>query len=143
MVTTRRDVTVKLARRMTLAATLVTIFAGVVGCGGAESAPTTVATEFADAVAADNGALACRLLAPATKSQLEASAGEPCAAAIIEEDLPTAGTRADTATFGTMAKVRLDRDTLFLSAFPDGWRVMAAGCAPVPGHPYDCQLQGS
>jgi hypothetical protein len=45
-------------------------------------------------------------------------------------------------TFGTMAQVRFSGDVMFVSEFGNGWKVMAAGCSPVPGHPYDCTLQG-
>jgi hypothetical protein len=41
-----------------------------------------------------------------------------------------------------MTQVRFAQDTIFLARFQSGWKVMAAGCSPVPGHPYDCRLQG-
>jgi hypothetical protein len=56
--------------------------------------------------------------------------------------VPAAGAVENTDAFGTMAQVRFAQDTMFLAEFKDGWKVMAAGCAPEPGHPYDCQLQG-
>ena len=31
---------------------------------------------------------------------------------------------------------------LFLSQFPDGWKVVAAGCIPQPGRPYQCTVEG-
>ena len=85
---------------------------------------------------------ACRLLAPETRSQLVQAAGEPCASAILEEELPEPGPVERSSSFGTMAEITYAADTMFLTEFPGGWKVMAAGCAPVPGHPYDCRLQG-
>jgi len=77
-----------------------------------------------------------------TVTQLVQAAGEPCASAIIEEELPEPGPVEKSSSFGTMAEITYAADTMFLTEFPGGWKVMAAGCAPVPGHPYDCQLQG-
>jgi hypothetical protein len=41
-----------------------------------------------------------------------------------------------------MAQVRFRQDTVFMAQFRDGWKVMAADCAPRPDKPYDCQIQG-
>jgi hypothetical protein len=70
------------------------------------------------------------------------SAGKRCAAAILDEDLPDAGAAEGFSTFGTMGQVRFSHDVLFVSEFEHGWKVMAAGCSPVPERPYRCQLQG-
>jgi hypothetical protein len=113
------------------------------GCGAQTSSPArAVAGDFAQALSADNGREACRLLAPETRSQLVKSAGQPCASAILEEELPAPGPVEGSSSFGTMAEVSFAMDTIFVTELPHGWRVMAAGCAPVPGRPYDCQLQG-
>jgi hypothetical protein len=113
------------------------------GCDAQDSsAARAVADEFAHALAADNGRGACTLLAPETRSQLVKSAGQPCASAILEEDLPAPGPVEGFSSFGTMTEVTFAMDTMFVTELPVGWKVMAAGCAPVPGHPYDCQLQG-
>lgn len=101
-----------------------------------------MAGEFAQALSAEKGQDACRLLAPETRSQLVQAAGEPCASAILEEELPEPGPVERSSSFGTMAEIAYAADTMFLTEFPGGWKVMAAGCAPVPGHPYDCRLQG-
>jgi hypothetical protein len=107
-----------------------------------EPAARGVATAFADAVSADNGAAACLLLAPGTRAELEQSAGKACRSAILEEDLPAAGAARESASFGTMAKVTFAGDTMFVTEFQGGWKVMAAGCSPVPARSYDCRLKG-
>jgi hypothetical protein len=119
----------------------------IAGCGSeSATAPREAATSFARALSAQDGAAACRLLAPETKSQLEQAAGKQCPAAILEEDLPEADAVKDSSTFGTMAQVIFAGDVMFMAEFPSGWKVMAAGCSPAPGQqpgkPYDCQLQG-
>jgi hypothetical protein len=85
---------------------------------------------------------ACALLAPETKGELEQSAGKPCPAALADEALPDPGPARRSVEYGTMTQVRYQEDTVFLARFQSGWKVMAAGCSPVLGHPYDCRLQG-
>ncbi|WP_327010615.1 hypothetical protein OHA72_27100 [Dactylosporangium sp. NBC_01737] len=88
-----------------------------------------------------DGAAACAVLAPDTVSALEQSANASCADAIVEEDLPEPGTVRHVRVYGQRAQVVLDDDTVFLAAFPGGWRVVAAGCQPQGERPYDCVLQ--
>lgn len=115
----------------------------VTSCGSAETPEVThVARQFADAVAAHRGAAACSYLAPSTKSALVQSEGKPCSAALLKEHLPQAGAIRSATAYGTMAQVKLARDTLFLSRFNQGWRVTAAGCSPQKDRPYNCTLQG-
>lgn len=113
------------------------------GCGASEDAgPRGAATTFERALENGDGARACDLLAPETRSELEQSAGSSCAEAILEEDLPDAGAVDASSAFGTTAQVRFTADTLFLAEFDGRWKVLAAGCAPVPHAPYDCAVQG-
>jgi hypothetical protein len=115
------------------------------GCGSVDdhgSAASATAVRMRAAIDKKDGATACTLLAPDTASEVAESAGKACADAILEEDLPTAGTVVDSAVYGQWAQVRLADDTMFLGAFPDGWRVVAAGCTPRGDRPYDCALQG-
>jgi hypothetical protein len=124
-----------------LAATL-----ALTGCapagGRAESAAST-AVRFLQDVADGDGDAACALLAPDTRDDLEQSGQKPCGEAILDEDLPEPGTAGRTSVYGQWAQVRLTADTVFLAAFPGGWRVVAAGCADRGDRPYDCTLQGS
>jgi hypothetical protein len=102
-----------------------------------------VATVFASALAAGDGARACSVLARSTKIELEQSTGDPCDEAILDEATRTVGSRIDVDAYGTMAQARYEGDTLFLTRFQYGWRVMAAACAPRPsGDGYDCTVKG-
>jgi hypothetical protein len=94
------------------------------------------------AAAAGDGAAACATLAPETLAGLEKSSGKGCAEAITEEDLPGPGTVRTVDVYGQWARVVTSDDTVFLGAFGDGWRVVAAGCRPRGERPYDCLLQG-
>ncbi len=125
--------------------TLATVVA-VAGCGSVghrEDAAADVAVRMLTAVGSQDGATACAVLAPETVSEVEQSAEKPCAQAILEEDLPAPGQVLGTDVYGEWAQVRLADDTLFLAAFPGGWRVVAAGCKPRDERPYDCLVKGS
>ncbi|WP_327323432.1 hypothetical protein OG735_13595 [Streptomyces sp. NBC_01210] len=98
---------------------------------------------FERAVHAGDNTAACELLAPGARSEVEESGQKPCAVALGEEQLPSGGAVRAVEVYGQQAMVTLERDTLFLSQFPGGWRVVAAGCWPEAGKPYQCQVKGS
>ena len=117
--------------------------AGCASAGDRADAAADVAVRMLAAADAQDGTAACAALAPDTLDELEQSAGKPCADAILEEDLPAPGRVAGADVYGQWAQVRLDADTVFLAVFPDGWRVVAAGCTPRGERPYDCRVEGS
>ncbi|GGU37787.1 hypothetical protein [Nocardioides albus] len=113
------------------------------GCAtGHEDAVRDRAADFQEAVAARDWARACAVLAPETRTELEAAAKAPCAEAMAEETLPTPGALERVDVFGTMAEVRFQSETMFLARFDDGWRLFAAGCTPQQPKPYDCAVHG-
>lgn len=120
----------------------------VSGCGSAsDDDVAAVATAFYEAIGAEDGAKACRLLAEPTRSEVESSAGKPCERAILEEDLQEAVGEPDVGVYATMARVRWPQETTFMARYDSGWRVFAAGCSPDPQSPrdadrYDCAVQG-
>jgi hypothetical protein len=116
--------------------------AGCGSVGGREQAASAAAVRLLTAVDSGDGAQACAVLAPETAAELEQSAGQPCPQAVLDEDLPKPGAVAGTEVYGQWAQVRLAGDTVFLGAFTDGWRVVAAGCTAQGDKPYDCTLQG-
>ncbi|CAM5250071.1 hypothetical protein [Streptomyces aurantiogriseus] len=83
----------------------------------------------------------CAALAPGTREELEQSAGTPCAEALSEESLPAGGDVRGTDVYGNQARAVLAGDTLFLSHFTTGWKVVAAGCRQRPHLPYRCQIK--
>ena len=119
------------------------LLTGCAGVGDRSDAAASVALRMLTAVQQDDGAAACGALAPDTLAELEQSAGQPCAEAILDEDLPQPGEVEQSQVYGQWAQVRLTGDTVFLGVFPGGWRVVAAGCTPRGDRPYDCELQGS
>ncbi|KIF01341.1 hypothetical protein PL81_36115 [Streptomyces sp. RSD-27] len=97
---------------------------------------------FERALTAGDDEAACRLLAPATRQQVEQDEGKACTKALGRKELPKAGGVRTTEVYGRQAMLRLDGDTLFLSQFDAGWRVVAAGCSPQGERPYQCVLKG-
>jgi hypothetical protein len=123
-------------------AVLMLALAGCGDVGQRSAAATEVAVRMLTAVDGKDGAAACAALAPDTAAELEESAGKPCAEAILGEDLPAPGTVTGADVYGQWAQIRLSGDTVFLAAFPGGWRVVAAGCTPRAERPYKCTLKG-
>ncbi|MEU9235997.1 hypothetical protein [Streptomyces subrutilus] len=115
------------------------------GCGAPASRVSgarTAGEEFVRAVASGDHDAACRLLAPETREALEQEEREACGPALGAEEIPKAGAVRHTEVYGRQAMLRLDGDTLFLSLFGDGWKVVAAGCSPQGEQPYQCELKG-
>ncbi|MGW3152172.1 MULTISPECIES: hypothetical protein [Streptomyces] len=118
---------------------------GLAGCttlGEREAAASTAALRFEESVRRADGTRACAALAPQTRQELEQSAKAPCAEALPGEQLTYGGLVREVQVYGQQAQVVLTTDTLFLSVFPSGWKVTAAGCAPRPQQPYQCQIKG-
>jgi hypothetical protein len=113
------------------------------GCGGAEDSDVAdIADQLYQAIGSDDGSAACAVLSPRTQDEVEKAAGKPCPDAILDEDLPQPRGAERVSTFGTAAQVQYAEETTFLTRFKSGWRVVAAGCTPVPGDRYDCKVAG-
>ncbi|GAA0300244.1 hypothetical protein GCM10010302_43530 [Streptomyces polychromogenes] len=145
IITSGRAVRRALGAGRTLAVALGVLAVG--GCGAAgprEDDAVSAARAFQNELAAARYGRACALLAPQTRQ--EVAADEECGRALAKERLPAAAGEAPEAAaqvYGRQAMVRLGGDTLFLSQFGRGWKVIAAGCAPRPGRPYDCKVKGA
>ncbi|MGW0605791.1 hypothetical protein [Streptomyces sp. NPDC002640] len=131
------------------AAALALAITGIGACGAVEErrhAAQAEATRFALDRDAGRHALLCAALAPGTRDELEETARSGCRdairQAIEEDDLPAAGAVRAVDVWGDRARVVLEGDTLFLSRFPGGWKVTAAGCEPRPDQPYRCGIKG-
>jgi hypothetical protein len=113
------------------------------GCGDSEaSAVEAVAAHLLEATSTGDGQAACQVLAPHTRDELEQSSGKLCERAILEESIGRGGAVRDAQVFDTMAQVRFDDETVFLSKFDSAWLVVATACTPRPARPYDCSVSG-
>ncbi|WP_340373881.1 hypothetical protein U5640_00950 [Streptomyces sp. SS7] len=110
--------------------------------GEREAAASRAAQRFEESIRHSDGIRACAALAPDTRQEVEESAGTPCAQALLDEQPSPAGAVREVQVYGRQAQVVLAADTLFLSAFPSGWKITAAGCTPRPRRPYQCQVKG-
>jgi len=111
------------------------------GCGGANpAAPEAAAEAFARAAAGGDAEGACALLSPAVAAAVAGESGS-CANALAGDPPPGAARVVESERYGQQALVVTDADTIFLSRFPGGWRVIAAGCTAQGGSkPYDCTI---
>ncbi|MFE7595643.1 hypothetical protein [Streptomyces sp. NPDC057494] len=103
---------------------------------------TQAGRAFEQALADADYRQACALLAPQTRQQLQENEHRLCAPALRDQALPTAGPVRATQVYGRQALLRLQNDSLFLSQFADGWKVVAADCTPRGDQPYQCSLKG-
>jgi hypothetical protein len=118
---------------------------GLGGCGGAGDRgadASEAAEEFERAVGSGDAAAMCAALAPETRSELEESEKSACSDAITAQDLPPGGPIRTVDVYGRQARIVLTSETLFLSQFTNGWKVVAAGCRPQSGRPYQCMVEG-
>jgi|GEM_PF-902831 len=116
------------------------------GCGTeAEGrAAAAVALRFSQVGQADPGQ-ACSLLSERARTALHGSAGSDCAAGLAALAVPVSSRVLTVTAAGHSAQVRLDRDTVFLGRFANGWQVTAAACKRAsadPAVPYECDISG-
>jgi hypothetical protein len=110
--------------------------------GEREAQAKSAAERFEDAVRTNDAGALCAALAPQTRTELEESEERSCARAAPRLELPAAGPVTGTDVYGRQAIVETERDTLFLSQFDSGWKIVAAGCMPEEGGPYRCTVKG-
>jgi hypothetical protein len=73
---------------------------------------------------------------------LAETAGTACSDAILQESLPAPSPVRHAERYGHQALVTTGTDTVFLSQFPEGWKIIGAGCRPAGDKPYDCAVSG-
>jgi hypothetical protein len=101
----------------------------------------SVVSRFYAAYDGHDGSAACALLAPASRRAVVSAAGKPCSAGLLDEKLPGTGRPATVSAYGDQAQARMNGDTVFVAKFPGGWRVVAVGCTPIAGKPYQCEVE--
>lgn len=119
---------------------------GAAGCGAPaarQDAAAAAGAAFEAAIASGDHTRGCELLAPQTRQQLEQDEQTACPIALATQELPTTRGIQKTEAYGRQAMVRMAGDTLFLSLFTAGWKVVAAGCTPRSDQPYDCTVRGA
>jgi hypothetical protein len=115
----------------------------LVGCSGDRTAAASkVAVTFVQAVSSADGSRACALLSSDVAQTISQNAEKPCPQAVLEDHLPHPAPIVRTQAYGQQAFVVTKTDTLFLSKFPSGWKVIGAGCQPQGDKPYDCTVSG-
>ncbi|MEV4873319.1 hypothetical protein [Streptomyces syringium] len=115
------------------------------GCGTVSErrdGATAATALFEKALGSRQYAKVCAVLAPATREELAQSARATCEEAMGQEEVPAGGPVRHVDVYGNQARAVLAADTLFLSRFPDGWKVTAAGCEERPDKPYQCEIKG-
>ncbi|PRY56273.1 hypothetical protein [Glycomyces artemisiae] len=115
----------------------------VAGCGAGQRGEEAgaAAEAFVAALAEGDGAAACGLLSPEAVEQVVSQEGKDCEAAVLALGLP-AEASGTAEVWGDRAQVKTGSDVLFLAELEDGWKVVAAGCAPQGERPYECEVEG-
>ncbi|WP_234336122.1 hypothetical protein [Streptomyces sp. NRRL S-920] len=124
---------------------VVVVLAALTACGGVdarENGAAGAASRFVASLRAADTTRGCAALAPGTRDELEQSAELPCVRALPEVGLRPGEKVRRVDVYGHQARVVTDRDTLFLSTFPGGWKITAAGCTARPEKPYQCLIKG-
>jgi len=119
------------------------MIAVLTGCSSAHDDDVErVAGAFRAALASGDAATACDRLSDSVRDELQQSSGSTCEAAIMDTGVSRDGRVEQLSVSGTAAQVRYDDDTIFLAEFPDGWKIIGAGCQSQADKPYDCELEG-
>ena len=115
------------------------------GCGTSGRAPAarSAALAFERGLRDGDANALCALISPEVRDELESSEKASCVEVIGKQDIPAAGALRSVDVYGRQARVQFKSDTLFLSSFPKGWRVVAAGCQEQPGKPYQCAIKAA
>jgi hypothetical protein len=112
------------------------------GCSSTQEGEVEqVAEQLHAALRIDDGAAACELLSEEAQQALQ-DAGDSCEVAVLDAGLSPDGRVEKVSVYDTSGQVRYDDDVVFLSEFPDGWKVIGAGCTKRAAAPYDCTVQG-
>jgi hypothetical protein len=119
---------------------------GLAGCArdGDRTTVTSVADTFFAALGAGDGARACEQLSPGTRAELESQEQAACREAITTLDLEGGSVvRANVYVLNAMVELS-NGEAAFLDQGEEGWRIDAAGCAPLAkpaDRPFDCELK--
>jgi hypothetical protein len=127
-----------------IVATVAALALAAAGCDtdASERDASRSVERFYSAFEARDGGGACQELAEDASSSLETSEKEPCEEAVLSLEL-SASAVADASVWVTSAEVLLEGgDKVFLDQIGGKWRISAVGCKPLPGQPYDCELEG-
>lgn len=116
---------------------VVLLFAGC-GASPATGGVTRVAADFQRDVAAGDLAPACALLSAEVRSSFDGG----CPAALKQAKVPGVTGAPTTSVYGKNGLVRWRGEAVFVSRFPEGWRVVAAGCTAQHDKPYQCSVSG-
>lgn len=113
------------------------------GCTPASAdAALKAAADFQATVAARDWTHACTLLSDEARARLESAAASACATALPRLRL-TGDPAGEIQVWGHGARVQVGAGAVFLARYPDGWRIIAAGCEPRgEDRPYDCAVRG-
>ncbi|MGW0390690.1 hypothetical protein ACWDYJ_07285 [Streptomyces sp. NPDC003042] len=134
------------AGRTVLLAAAVSVLCACGATAARQDGAARAAEAFERALAAGDHRAACDLLAPQSREELEENEEKGCAQALEGQRLPPGGAVEATDVYGRQAMLRLAGDTLFLSQFSGGWKIVAAGCTARPGapdKPYKCSVKGA
>jgi hypothetical protein len=122
---------------------LLLVTVGLTACGtrARENGAVAVAERFVSAVSGHDGATACDLLTEQARESVSGATDASCADGVLNAH-KQGSTVSQVEVWGDAAQVRIGADVIFLLHLDSGWFVSAAGCAPRPSAPYQCDVDG-
>jgi hypothetical protein len=114
------------------------------GCSAAEETSVAAAARDFTSAAVGNPRLACAMLAPDTRHEVEQEGDGSCVDGLRQARPASPGSLERVTVAAGSAQAVFADEVVFLARFDTGWQVTAAGCSRTetdPARPYECDIK--
>lgn len=133
-----------MARRVTWLGIGLITAAAIGGCSSAEEAGVAAAARDFTTAAVGNPELACTMLAPDTRKEVEQEGDGSCVQGLRQTRPASPGALERVTVAAGSAQAVFADEVVFLARFDTGWQVTAAACTRTetdPARPYECDIK--